>query len=116
MLRHSCHGRPAPTLASPCTGPALGLVISLQSCIVLYALGYLLIIRRSFQVLQALSYKQFRIANYMVRLQVRGGGQPTPPRAWGWGLRVAAQGLFGNAGTGAVGRSHKLHAAPTAPP
>ncbi|GAB4817725.1 hypothetical protein N2152v2_004771 [Parachlorella kessleri] len=52
-------------------GPALGLVIALQVLIVAYAVIYVLSIRRSFKLLNKLPYKQFRMANFIVRLQVR---------------------------------------------
>ena len=61
-------------------GAALGLLITLQSLIVVYALIYLLYVRRSFQMLNELEYKQFRMANFLVRLQA---SRPLTLPGWG---------------------------------
>lgn len=87
-LTHSLLALPTP-LACTQAGPALGLVIATQACIVLYAAGYLLLIRRSFQILNNLPYKQFRIANFMVRLQVGWRGRA------GRGVKAGRRGRAG---------------------
>ncbi|GAB4817731.1 hypothetical protein N2152v2_004777 [Parachlorella kessleri] len=50
-------------------GPSLGLAIAMEVIIVAYATAYLLTIRRSFQLLAKLPYKQYRMANLNVRLR-----------------------------------------------
>ena len=98
-LHMRCLRAGCPPLGQPMAwraGAGLGLVISVQCCIVVYAAVYLLIIRRSFQVLEGLPYKQFRIANFMVRLQVgngRAGGRAGGSRQAGGQAGGQALGL-----------------------
>lgn len=70
IARSACRLRGRPTLA----GTITGLIVGLTLCIASYSLLYFYSISRAFQHLLRQPYNSFRMANFVLRIQVR------PPR------------------------------------